>query len=353
MAHHQGMSLLAFEHVLLDQPMQRRFMSDPLVRATELLLQERVPKQGATLHPHAAEVSAAAAPRRRGSRRDHARVYRPEHADTRSSPVVQRQVPRHGDPCRRRLQPLARPGGHPLARGRHVRWLGHIHLPARPRHGALLVDRLSTDTAQGRSATRRSSCRRAPNTGGAIRRSRRTPRSAFHRKTTSRSAASRSPTVVRDPSYRGDELRGGRIGAVECRPGPSQLSATCSCKPKSCPIGRRFSARGAAAHPGSRCRGCSTCWRRLARLPTSRPTRPIAPGSSGGVERRPTRVVLDGGDGPSVIRRLSNTEGSVLDPIVAIRRTLSLSPDESATVQIISGCRGHARGGIGSAREVL
>jgi cyclic beta-1,2-glucan synthetase len=36
-------------------------------------------------------------------------------------------------------------------------------------------------------------------------------------------------------------------------------------------------------------------------------------------------------------KRLSNTEGSVLDPIVAIRRTLTLSPDESASVQIISG----------------
>ena len=62
MAHHQGMSLLAFAHVLLNQPMQRRFMSDPLVRATDLLLQERVPKQGATLHLHAAEVSANAYP---------------------------------------------------------------------------------------------------------------------------------------------------------------------------------------------------------------------------------------------------------------------------------------------------
>ncbi len=56
------MSLLAFAHVLLNQPMQRRFMSDPLTRATELLLQERVPKKGATLHPHAAEVSAASNP---------------------------------------------------------------------------------------------------------------------------------------------------------------------------------------------------------------------------------------------------------------------------------------------------
>ena len=62
MAHHQGMSLLAFEHVLLDKRMQRRFMSAPLVKATELLLQERVPKRGATLHPHVAEVTATAKP---------------------------------------------------------------------------------------------------------------------------------------------------------------------------------------------------------------------------------------------------------------------------------------------------
>lgn len=62
MAHHQGMSLLAIEHLLLEQPMQRRFMSAPAIKATELLLQERVPKKGATLHPHAAEVNAAARP---------------------------------------------------------------------------------------------------------------------------------------------------------------------------------------------------------------------------------------------------------------------------------------------------
>lgn len=62
MAHHQGMSLLAFAYALLDRPMQRRFMSSPSVRATESLLQERVPKKGAMLHPHAAEVSAAARP---------------------------------------------------------------------------------------------------------------------------------------------------------------------------------------------------------------------------------------------------------------------------------------------------
>lgn len=58
MAHHQGMSLLAFAYVLHDKPMQRRFTSSPLVQATELLLQERIPKKGFTLQPHAAEVSA-------------------------------------------------------------------------------------------------------------------------------------------------------------------------------------------------------------------------------------------------------------------------------------------------------
>ncbi|WP_461209890.1 GH36-type glycosyl hydrolase domain-containing protein [Desulfocurvus sp. DL9XJH121] len=62
MAHHQGMSLLSFGHVLLDRPMQRRFMSAPLTRATELLLQERVPKSGGMVYPHVPEVNAAARP---------------------------------------------------------------------------------------------------------------------------------------------------------------------------------------------------------------------------------------------------------------------------------------------------
>jgi len=47
MAHHQGMSLLALDYALLDRPMQRRFESDPQFQATSLLLQERVPKTAA------------------------------------------------------------------------------------------------------------------------------------------------------------------------------------------------------------------------------------------------------------------------------------------------------------------
>ena len=47
MAHHQGMSLLALANVLLNRPMQRRFESDPQFRANALLLQERIPKTAA------------------------------------------------------------------------------------------------------------------------------------------------------------------------------------------------------------------------------------------------------------------------------------------------------------------
>lgn len=47
MAHHQGMSFVALTNFLCDNPMQRRFMSCPVLQATELLLQERVPKTSA------------------------------------------------------------------------------------------------------------------------------------------------------------------------------------------------------------------------------------------------------------------------------------------------------------------
>ncbi len=43
MVHHQGMSLLALAYTLLDQPMQKRFLSNPQFQATTLLLQERIP----------------------------------------------------------------------------------------------------------------------------------------------------------------------------------------------------------------------------------------------------------------------------------------------------------------------
>jgi len=49
MAHHQGMSLLALLYLLRDRPMQRRFLACPLLKAADLLLQERVPKTAANV----------------------------------------------------------------------------------------------------------------------------------------------------------------------------------------------------------------------------------------------------------------------------------------------------------------
>jgi cellobiose phosphorylase len=54
MAHHEGMSFLSLAYLLLDRPMQKRFESDPMFQATALLLQERVPKASA-FYWHAAE----------------------------------------------------------------------------------------------------------------------------------------------------------------------------------------------------------------------------------------------------------------------------------------------------------
>jgi cellobiose phosphorylase len=56
MAHHQGMSLLALAHLLLDRSMQKRFESDPQLQATLLLLQERVP-ESAPFSPHVAQFT--------------------------------------------------------------------------------------------------------------------------------------------------------------------------------------------------------------------------------------------------------------------------------------------------------
>jgi cellobiose phosphorylase len=56
MAHHEGMSFLSLAYLLLDHPMQKRFESDPSFQATMLLLQERVPKASA-FYWHTAEIS--------------------------------------------------------------------------------------------------------------------------------------------------------------------------------------------------------------------------------------------------------------------------------------------------------
>jgi len=60
MAHHQGMALVALGNVLNDRAMVERFHADPIVEATELLLQERIPRDVLVARPRAEEVRSAA-----------------------------------------------------------------------------------------------------------------------------------------------------------------------------------------------------------------------------------------------------------------------------------------------------
>jgi cyclic beta-1,2-glucan synthetase len=60
MAHHQGMTIVAIANVLFDGRMRARFHAEPSVRATELLLQERTPRDVSIAHPRAEEVTTAA-----------------------------------------------------------------------------------------------------------------------------------------------------------------------------------------------------------------------------------------------------------------------------------------------------
>ena len=60
MAHHQGMTITAIANSVQDGFLRARFHAIPLVQAVDLLLQERVPRDVATAHPRAEEVSVSA-----------------------------------------------------------------------------------------------------------------------------------------------------------------------------------------------------------------------------------------------------------------------------------------------------
>jgi cyclic beta-1,2-glucan synthetase len=60
MAHHQGMTVVAIANVLLDGRMRERFHAEPSIRATELLLQERTPRDVSIVNPRPETLNTAA-----------------------------------------------------------------------------------------------------------------------------------------------------------------------------------------------------------------------------------------------------------------------------------------------------
>jgi len=333
MAHHQGMSLLAFAHVLLDQPMQRRFLSDPLVRATELLLQERVPKKGATLHPHAAEVSAAA---------------RPPGEDIGSIMRVftdpETQIPEVHLLSNGRYHVMATHAGGSTSRWRDLAvtrwredattdgWGTFIYLRDRDSgkywsaaHQPTLrrADHYEAIFVQGRAEYRRrdqaieahTEICVSPEDDVEIRRVTLTNQSSRSRRIEVTSYAE----VVLAPLNADLAHRSFSNLFVQTEILPERQAIVCT---------RRRRTPGEQvpwmfhllAAPGATADAAS--------YETDR-SRFIGRGRS-----TANPLVLDSRDGRPA---LSNTDGSVLDPVVAIRRTLTLAPDESASVQIISG----------------
>ncbi|MCB1714480.1 MAG: glycosyl transferase [Candidatus Competibacteraceae bacterium] len=61
MAHHQGMTIVAIANILHDGQMRARFHREPMIQSCELLLQERLPRDVAVAQPRAEEVNASAA----------------------------------------------------------------------------------------------------------------------------------------------------------------------------------------------------------------------------------------------------------------------------------------------------
>ena len=333
MAHHQGMSLLAFAHVLLDQPMQRRFMSDPLARATELLLQERVPKKGATLHPHAAEVSAAA---------------RPPSADVGSimrvftdpnTPIPEVHLLSNG-----RYHVMATHAGGSTSRWRDLaitRWREDVTSDG---WGTFIYLR-DRDSGKYWSTAHQPTLRRADHYEAIFVQAR-----AEYRR---RDQAIEAHTEISVSPEDDVEIR--RVTLTNQSSRTRHIEVTSYAEVVLAPLNADL------AH-----RSFSNLFvqteilpERQAILCTRRPRTPgeqvpwmfhllAAPGAVadepsyetdrarfiGRGRTAANPLVLDSRDSPPA---LSNTEGSVLDPIVAIRRTLTLSPDESATVQIISG----------------
>jgi cellobiose phosphorylase len=333
MAHHQGMSLLGFAHVLLEQPMQRRFMSDPLARATELLLQERVPKKGATLHPHAAEVSAAA---------------RPPSADVGSimrvftepnTPVPEVHLLSNG-----RYHVMATHAGGSYSRWRNLaitRWREDV---ASDGWGTFIYLR-DRDSGRYWSAAHQPTLRRAEHYEAIFVQAR-----AEYRR---RDQAIEAHTEICVSPEDDVEIR--RVTLTNQSARRRHIEVTSYAEVVLAPLNADLAHRSfnnlfvqTEILPELQAILCT----RRRRTPGEQVPWMFhllaAPGTTAdeaSYETDRARFIGRGRtaanpvamDGSSRLSTLSNTEGSVLDPIVAIRRTLNLSPDESATVQIISG----------------
>ncbi|HET8808386.1 MAG TPA: glucoamylase family protein [Methylophaga sp.] len=337
MAHHQGMSLLAFAHVLLDQPMQRRFLSDPQVRATELLLQERVPKQSATLHPHAAEVSATAKPAV-ADNRSMIRVFRD----------IQTAVPEVHLLSNGRYHVMATSSGGSYSRWQDLainRWREDV---TADNWGSFIYLR-DIDNGQYWSSAFQPTLRKADHYEAIFVQAR-----AEYRRLDSGIEAHTEISVSPE-----DDVEIRRLTLTNQSPQQRHIEVTSYTEVVLAPLTNDLAHRAFSnlfvQTEILADRQAIICTRRPRTAGEKVPWMfhlMAAPGAVSdppsfetdrskfiGRGRSPVNpVVMATDESPdSLTQSLSNTDGSVLDPIVAIRRMFTLSTDASAVVQIISG----------------
>jgi hypothetical protein len=113
MAHHQGMTIVAIADAVLNGVMRARFHAEPIIQATELLLQERAPRNTASAIAHDRQTLGREG--HRAARRT--ALHRRGQPGTGHAPAVQRTLRRDLDGSRRRQQPVGGLVRHPLARG--------------------------------------------------------------------------------------------------------------------------------------------------------------------------------------------------------------------------------------------
>ena len=345
MAHHAGMTLVALANALLGDRMVERFHADPRVQATELLLQERVPR-------HVGDDRAAAArrdARRRAGRRrcrcgaTARRTRVPAHAVP-----VERQLRHLGDQRRRRRaasgaacavtrwrRDATRDADGQFIYLRDVRsgavWSA-TYQPTRREPDDYAVDVLAPSGRRSAAATTRS---------------RPSSTSRCRPKTTSRCGGSRCVNHGdAHPRDRRHQLRRDRARAR--RPTISRIrrSASCSSKPSTWPTAPRCSAiagrairairRAWAFHvlePRRPAAGAARMGNRSRALPRPRPR-----------HRRSGRR--------STAAPLSGTTGIVLDPIVSLRQRIRLPPGAIGAPLLRHRHRLGSRDGRGAGAEV-
>ena len=344
-AHHQGMAFVALGNALHGERMRDRFHSDPMVGSSELLLQERVPRAVELVSPHVEEVENVRSVRELPPP-GHALVRHRRDARARDALPVQRPLLGDGHQRRRRLLALQRHRHHALPGGPHARLLGDVLLRPRHRQRRGLLGAVQPAPVSARRLPRGLRARQGGVPTAATASWRRTSRSPSRRRTTSRSAGSRSPTAAgrartstSRPTSRSRSLP---QGADQAHKSFSNLFVETEWLPETGAV--LFTRRPRSADE-PRLWGLHTVACEAQPCDTSFET-----------DRAAFLGRLRGADDPIALEKpgpLGGSIGPVLDPCCALRRSVVVPAGESVRLVFSTGLAGQPRDRAAPDREVL